>query len=390
MAVGKEALEAKLLEDPDDVATYLVYADWLQQHGDPRGELIALHHAGKTDEAAAHVERHADRLLGPLARYARTLDGSNAPAFGWHLGFIRSARLSFDSNVAAEDGDDDGERSIEDALEQLLAHPSGALLRELVVPINMLDDGCYFEPVCKALATHGAPSLRRLRLGEYTFAGPRGPAGADYEYEISWTSFGDMSGMWKAVPRLEHLVLQGALGAYNGAERAAHFGTIVLPRLRHAELVSGGISSECVRAIASATWPELRHLDVWLGNAMYGFTGGLDDIAPILAGRGLDALEHLGIMNCEYTDELCAALPSAPVLRRLRELSLALGTLSDGGAEELVRHAEAYRHLDLLDLEHNCLSEEGRARVQGLCKEVRAAEQQEQYGEDERYVAVGE
>ncbi|MBA3541340.1 MAG: TIGR02996 domain-containing protein [Deltaproteobacteria bacterium] len=35
-------LEAEIAKTPDEVAPYLVYADWLQQHGDPRGELIAL------------------------------------------------------------------------------------------------------------------------------------------------------------------------------------------------------------------------------------------------------------------------------------------------------------------------------------------------------------
>src|SRR5258708_4112106 len=37
-------LEAALRVAPHDPAPHLVYADWLQQHGDPRGELITIHH----------------------------------------------------------------------------------------------------------------------------------------------------------------------------------------------------------------------------------------------------------------------------------------------------------------------------------------------------------
>ena len=32
-----------ILNDPDDVAAYAIYGDWLSERGDPRGELMALH-----------------------------------------------------------------------------------------------------------------------------------------------------------------------------------------------------------------------------------------------------------------------------------------------------------------------------------------------------------
>ena len=35
-------LLAAIIEDPDDDAPRLVYADWLQAQGDPRGELMQL------------------------------------------------------------------------------------------------------------------------------------------------------------------------------------------------------------------------------------------------------------------------------------------------------------------------------------------------------------
>ena len=37
-------LETEILARRDDPSAYLVYADWLQQHQDPRGELIAVQH----------------------------------------------------------------------------------------------------------------------------------------------------------------------------------------------------------------------------------------------------------------------------------------------------------------------------------------------------------
>src|SRR4051794_40635856 len=37
-----EALEAELAANPDDLATHMAYADYLQEQGDPRGEFIRV------------------------------------------------------------------------------------------------------------------------------------------------------------------------------------------------------------------------------------------------------------------------------------------------------------------------------------------------------------
>jgi uncharacterized protein (TIGR02996 family) len=389
-------LEARLIENPDDVEAYLVYADFLQARGDPRGELIMLQHTGKKKKAADLIARHAEHFLGPLQPYTKALDRQDKPVFHWHLGFIRAARLSYDC-WSAEDvlGEmpNVSEGGLREAVGLLLSHPSGVLLQDLLVPMNMLDDGCYFEPVCDAIAEHRAPALRRLRMGEYLYAGPRNPKGTDYNYEISWTSFGDISGLWKAVPRLEHLVLCGCMGSYG--RPPTKLGRITAPRLQHLEIMSGGIDSANTRAIAAASWPELRHLDLWFGSSDYGFSGGLADIKPILNGTRLPKLEHLGLMNAEFTDELCAALPRSKILGQLKELSLALGTMSDHGAEQLAQRSDALEHLELLDLEHNFLSATGKRAVKGLCKKVLHGEQSEPYEDiyeemGGRYVSVSE
>lgn len=65
-------LERQIREAPDNIGAYQVYADWLQEHADPLGELIALSiAAGKSDEDLARFERHLKRFeayfLGGLA-----------------------------------------------------------------------------------------------------------------------------------------------------------------------------------------------------------------------------------------------------------------------------------------------------------------------------------
>jgi uncharacterized protein (TIGR02996 family) len=51
--------EAAIIADTDDVGAYTVYADWLLERGDPRGELITVQLARETapDDAALAVLR---------------------------------------------------------------------------------------------------------------------------------------------------------------------------------------------------------------------------------------------------------------------------------------------------------------------------------------------
>src|SRR5258706_9050444 len=50
-------LERAIVANPDDAEPYLVYADWMQTHGEIRGELTMLQHAGKTKEANALIRK---------------------------------------------------------------------------------------------------------------------------------------------------------------------------------------------------------------------------------------------------------------------------------------------------------------------------------------------
>jgi tRNA 2-thiouridine synthesizing protein E len=85
----------RIAETPDDIDTYLVYADWLQQQHDPRGEFILLcHHTEQPSEqqnsaaiAAArdqYINDWGEQLLGDLHQpYQR-----EAIALSWRLGFV--------------------------------------------------------------------------------------------------------------------------------------------------------------------------------------------------------------------------------------------------------------------------------------------------------------
>jgi len=380
-------LEAKLIADPTNVDIHMVYADFLQSNQDPRGELITLQNAGKMAEAVAFIAEHEDELYGDvLKNYRKTFDGDEADAFEWRLGFIRKATFSYDSNSADDvEVDDDADIALEKGIEALLTHPSGALVEEIVIEMNMLDDGGYFGPCVEAISKLGAPALRRLRIGRFSCSGGPGGEGT-YEYEMSWTSLGDASGLWKSVPRLESLVIQSGLGGSSADSTPDVLGTIDLPKLTHFEVITGGLAKQCAQSIANMKAPALKTLDVWFGDDNYGGDATVEEIAPILDGESFPKLERLGLMNASFTDDICARIGGSKILKQLKELSFRYGTMSDDGAKALASTA-SLSHLKVLDVSENILTEEGLKALEGTAAEVRAEEMK---GPDSRYVSLSE
>jgi uncharacterized protein (TIGR02996 family) len=376
-----QALEDAILATPDSVDAYLVHADWLQSQGDPRGELIMLHHAATqargaeadalAEQAAQLIARHPSLLSEELARaLVKVTTGRRQQAqelsVQWHLGYIRSARLARSEWESTFD--------MAATVKALLSHPSARFLRELTLGIHDFDSGSSYDGVIEAIvAAGGSRSLRSLFIGDFTYPG---------ETEISWTRVGNVEPLYGVLPRLTSLRLRGA---------GVVLGKLHLPELREFVMESGGLPLSAVKSIARAHWPNLERLEVWFGNPHYGAEGSVSDIRPILDGNGLPKLRSLGLCNANFTDRLCRALPEAPVLPQLEVLDLSMGTMTDKGAELLAEKAAAFRHLRRLDVSDNLLTEEGVARVAGLCPDVQHHSQRNvEHYDGQRYVSVGE
>ena len=149
------ALEQAIARDPDDRAAFVVYADWLQQAGNPRGELAAIQLARETADTPAMqaredalLEEHADVLCGPpLADGYRIPDHCNEVTY--RGGFWRSIVFSGPPHVLAA----------------LVAHPSARLLHRLAIAsLDGAEDD--YTPAIEILSSARLPVLRELRIGD--------------------------------------------------------------------------------------------------------------------------------------------------------------------------------------------------------------------------------
>lgn len=258
-----------------------------------------------------------------------------------------------------------------------LEDPEVAKVDALIVGAWALDDSSKSsEEIVAALAAAKGrlASLRAIFLGDIL----------SEENEISWINQCDLGALFAAYPNLEHLTVRGGEGLSLGITRHDH--------LRELVLQTGGLRREVVHEIFSAQLPALEKLELWLGAEGYGATTTLEDLAPLLRGQAFPNLRRLGLCDCEYTDEIAAALVLAPITEQLVELDLSLGTLGDAGARALLA-SPAIQRLERLDLHHNFLSPAMVAAFETFGPEVDTSEVQQavDWGDDQgRFVAVGE
>ncbi|MBD2096389.1 hypothetical protein H6F90_14705 [Trichocoleus sp. FACHB-591] len=167
------------------------------------------------------------------------------------------------------------------------------------------------------------PNLSALFIGDIE----------DQEYMISSIEQSELSYVLEVYPKLEILQIRG-----DGSRWARG---LRFSKLRHDNLIaltieSGGLSRNVISDICDLELPALEYLELWSGSNQYGADSCIEDVMPIISGEAFPNLKYLGLRNSEYTDDIAIAFAQSPLMDRLIELDLSLGTLSDAGAEVLL------------------------------------------------------
>jgi uncharacterized protein (TIGR02996 family) len=351
-------LERAIDANPDELAGYLVYSDWLQERGNPRGLCVLASRRcaeARTDgqrmlayvDWANQVMAHGE-WLGPIA-----LEETSRAV--WRHGFVRELVFDLGYRSSKQSG------NAGDFLASTLRLPTFRFVQRLSIGDIWTEDELSYDPITKALLRLELPALRALAIGPNT-------------YQMSWSHL-DASGLAAAFPALESLTLgSGDLET----------GTLDHARLKTFALRTGGLTAGNLAAVLAARWPSLTDLELWFGSTDYGAdTFTPDDLAPILRGR-IGTLTRLALKNAELTDALCAALVHAPIVPRLTHLDLSMGTMTDDGAALLISNAARFAHLQL-SVADNVLSPHVVTELREVFPTIETGAQK-----IDRYVTVGE
>ena len=312
-----------------------------------------------------------------MSFYENLTEFKGQPVVDWEAGsetdFASTAvrlRVSYDE---ADEGVTLGEK-----LAALLEAPGVASLQSLVIGAWQADDSSVDASELLerlAAARPHLPALRNLFVGDIT----------SEECEISWVQQADYSALLAAYDQLQHLTVRGG--------ENLTFGTLRHAKLAELVVQTGGLPPAVVHEIASATLPQLTHLELYLGTPDYGGDTTVDDLAPLLSAHDrFPKLRYLGLKDSVIADDVAGVIAGAPVLQQLDVLDLSLGTLGDEGARALLA-SPAVAKLKKLDLHHHFVSDDLAAELKKLPIEVDLSDRQDadKWGDEEhRFVAVSE
>jgi uncharacterized protein (TIGR02996 family) len=374
-----EGFEQALAADPHNLTTASLYADYLQEQGDPRGEFmhvqIALEdeplakaaRAALKKQEAALLKKHKKDWLGPLA--ACTVDAE--PVAFWHGGkqavrapvahqFARGwlSRLEFHNLTV-------------DQARTLARSPQARLLRELVVelieaevPTGMTQQyiDSYYEPgpdVPENLDPDDSPGLHALcrcpqlasvcmlRLGEL-----------EEEYSNCHTPGELAYHLVKQMPNIEELYLL--------AHRvdANKIFALPMPRLRVLQLYHSN-SYPLDKLAANKSLTNLTTLlcfphALWPGEEQAHIR--LPHLRAICRSPHLKALTHLRLRLTDFGDAGAKEIVESGILQRLKVLDLRGGRITDTGAQ-LLAGCPDLKHLDHLNLTRNGLTTAGEQAI---------------------------
>ncbi len=367
--VGNEALELAVAAARDDEDAWGVYADWLEQQGDPRAPFVS------GASSAAEFERlralSEPTWLGELFDATRSpdveLDYANEGVPQLTLRYSRGV-VDAASIWGFRDSDYD---TPESRLALFLDLPITRLLRVLNIAAWT---EFKFQSVYSVIQEHAPKSIEELTIGDFEYPD---------DTEISWAEVGAVGSVLPSLPNLRRL---RTMGAKVGLGRLEH------DALRSLRVESGGCGEPCAVSVANARLPMLEKLELWLGSRQYDGFGSIAQLQPLFDGENYPSLSILRLRNCDAADEIAERICDAEIVKQLGTLDLSLGALTDDGARCILKHHQRFAHLRRFVINRTYVSQDVISELSAVFGEALRANHMRQRNEyeDEVYSAVGE
>ena len=329
-----DAFLAAIVAAPGEDLPRLVYADWLDEHGDPdRAEFIRLQIAVARGELAG---------ARALAAGARALELQAANKARWEIpdlhggqtfrrGFVEGLRIS---------------------TEEFVTHADRIGRAAPVTGLQLVNVGPHLDALVRV------PWLSRLE---------------ELDLANNWVGHW-LDDLLAAVPfpNLRALELRNNVLFADAVRRIAARAP-ALPRLTRLNLSGNPVSDEGAEALAET--PNLHGLtDLILRSDMQPFTDCVHaaGAGALARGRSLTRLRYLDLAGHYIGDAGLVELARSPVARTVEHLDVSdndIGELGDSGVEAVVESAE-FARLGVLNLGRNTL---GRLGAEALARWPRLA-----------------
>ncbi len=362
----EEAFEHAIIENPEDVASYSAYSDWLVEHDDPRGEFIAVQLAledesrSKTERAAlkkrekALLKKHEREWLGELAphlldkvnvydtdSYSHDTDQPTMPdtEHHWRRGFLAELKVDcLTVKLAQALADAHAAQFVQKfhvvSTAYYLSMQDDETPRRKRVPQNARGYDEWFELL-------GAPILKCIRVFQMgdIYGEPSDDGSSNHTY----------------TPGLEKLIAQ-------------------MPYVEELHLLCKFYDPGVLFKLKNLT--NLRVLRMYALGEPYGDPNiPLDVLAKNKALANLTHLflhPHFAFHQSFIPFSQVAAVFRSKCLKGLTHLTLRLSDMGDDGIRALI-DSGMLKQLTWLDLRHGCVTDEG-AKLLAACPDARRLE----------------
>lgn len=332
----------EILAYPDDDVPRLVYADWLEERGDPRGQFIRVQcELNRLPSGSARylelqkiehklLEEHEKEWRGAFSKWLHR----------WRRGFVDYLDISAQDFVEYSEGllQAMPVRSVilkvgRWDLPGLAACPQLARLRELIFHAKVLGAWVGDDGIADLVTSPYLGSLQALSFYDLGI----GPAG------LAALARAEILGQLTSL----HVSTNRLTGGLDKLAASPLIGRLTSLTLQYAQL-----NAEDVQHLAHARPRRLQSL--CLSNNSIGAAG-----AQILAGSPLLAgLAQLTLEGCNLQDDGAYALAESPHANSLVALHLQLNEISDVGLA-LLAESTCLGQLTELDLSFNFVGDEG-------------------------------
>jgi uncharacterized protein (TIGR02996 family) len=384
----REALEAAVRADPDDRAAHAALADYLLEHGDPRGEFIQVQLALEDEplprdrrkelkaREKALLKNHLNEWVGAWAKVpGAAAEGEDwrSPPKGWKpyrftrglLTGLEFGELNYAvARAVAEAGtlgfvrelvvhgfafrSDEDDRAIDAAMDD-----DDDFDADPVVEADIPDSEGEVPARSVMLRWPFLPQVRAFRLG--------GEEPAEYEDRCpnSCHMPGDViADLARRMPHLEELHVMAHF-----REEADKLVALRMPDLR-VLLLYHGWNYPLDRLARNPSLTNLRELYCHPHALSFGHEPYicLAHLRAVCRSKYLTRLTHLQLRLSDVGDAGVEEVIRSGLLRRLQVLDLRHGTVTDEGAQALAASPDL-KHLDRLDLAWNRIGPGGQAAL---------------------------
>ena len=165
----------------------------------------------------------------------------------------------------------------------------------------------------------------------------------------------NVNGIFETFPNLKALSIRGKLGDFYPV-KSSHLSILIL--------ISAEISGETMKKMLECEFPQLKHLELWLGTNSNDSVHAdhLEELLSPTENGKYPLLEYFGIRYSDQAEQFLKPIAQSNLLKRLRILDLSfcskLGNYSGSDILEFAqileqKTREAFPLLELVDIHRN-------------------------------------